>query len=432
MIAPRHRGTRRIWKAGLFFGLLAGWGPAAPVPPLGGGNVSHHQAAGRLASLRELGVGMARIPIPANVYWRNGRPRPEAVDEVTREALQQGIQVLLLFEYYTRWDGDLGGYEKWRTIGTSFAERFAPGSDWWEEQGVRDYGITFYSAINEPMWKSNNPTPIPPEAYAIALEGLADGVHSMGADLKLSPGGYQEVPLFQHRNPYLRAVAPLYNQGKLFAIDIHRYWDVDYVPMNGDYTWSLHAQFADVKKWAGIDRDVAFCTTEMNFKKRQIHEDEAARGFLTALWDALTVTGDQNRPVTAFVMPWNVFHTTAKDEQYGLCLADDPWTPTARGKVLQQVLGWTRNMDLVSTDPSGSGMTVLQGPGRQIRVWQNREGWTNRCGSSITLRNLPPGAKRLEVHTWDGLKLSRELSGEPITVDPADLPQDQTLVFVIQ
>jgi hypothetical protein len=113
---------------------------------------------------------------------------------------EHGLRPIFLFEYYTRWNGELGGRDKWDSIGRAFAERFRPNSLWLKSQGVTDWGVVYYSAINEPMWQANNPTPIPPEAYAAALEGLADGVHAVDPALKVSPGGYQEVPLFMKKD----------------------------------------------------------------------------------------------------------------------------------------------------------------------------------------------------------------------------------------
>jgi len=101
-----------------------------------------------------------------------------------------------------------------------------------------------------------------------------------------------EVPLFMKKNPYVKAVAPLFNNGKLFALGVHRYWDVDYVPMKDRYDYSLQSQFEQVKRDAGITADIAFYTDEMNFKKRKVTEEEAAAGMLTALWDALGVVGE--------------------------------------------------------------------------------------------------------------------------------------------
>ena len=97
-------------------------------------------------------------------------------------------------------------------------------------------------------------------------------------------------------------------------------------------------------------------------------------------------------------MPWNVFNTTERDVNYGLCVRQDPWVPTARGKVFQAVVGLTKGMEIVSCDPRKSGVTVLAGVGRKMWVWQNRKGWTDRPGTSFEIRGVPAGAQRIEVH----------------------------------
>ena len=400
---------------------------------IGGGNLDAgrqlESAAAKLKALNAIGGGMCRIPVSANDYYnpQQKQPHPEKLDELVLLAHKHGIAPMLLFEYYTRWNAEIGGRDKWFAVGKAYAERFRPNSDFLKSKGISDWGITFYSAINEPMWKENNPTPIVPEEYATALEGLADGVHSVDQSLRVSPGGFQEVPLFQNRDPYIRAVAPLYNSGKLFAIDIHRYWDVKYVPMT-DYKFSLNAQFAQVKKNAGITADVAFCTTEMNFKKRLVTEEQAAAGLLTALWDALAVTGNSGQRVTQFIMPWNLFNLDSRDEHYGMCTQLDPWTPTARGKVVQSVCRLTKGMAFTRCDPK-AGEHVLEGSGRKLWVWQNRKGWTKDPGESCTVTGIPAGTKTIEVHGWDGLLKSIDVAGRTsIKID--GLRADETWMFL--
>ncbi len=412
--------------AGQAFAALPG---APPDIRIGGGNIRFRGDPAKLKVLQDLGAGMCRIPIGPREYWdaKAGKATPERMDEGIRAAHRHGVTPMILFEYYTRWKDVLGDGAKWRAIGGAFAGRFRPNSPWLVGQGIRDWGVTFYSAVNEPMWRANNPRPIPPDAYAAAIEGLADGVHGVDPALKVSPGGYQEVPLFQNKNPYIKAVAPLYNKGRLFAIDIHRYWDVDHVPMRGRYGWSLQSQFEKAKREAGITADVAFYTTEMNFKKREVTEEEAARGFLTALWDALTVTGADGRRVTQFVLPWNIFHTAAKDDHYGLCTTGDPWTPNARGRVLRTVCRLTRGMTFVSVDPKRTGVTVMAGAGRKLWVWQNRKAWTREPGTSFALKGVPAGAKEVEVYGWDGLRKRVPVTGGSVTV--AGLVPEQTYMF---
>ncbi len=246
--------------------------------------------------------------------------------------------------------------------------------------------------------------PHSPGAVRPALEGLADGVHVAEPALCVSPGGWIEGYLFANKNPYVKAVAPLFNAGKLHAIGIHRYWDVDYVPMEGKYRFSLQSQFDEVKRNAGITADVKFYTDEVNFKKRKISEEEAAKGLLTALWDTLGVVGNQGQPVSELVLPWNLFHLTTRDEEYGMCTQLDPWSPTARGRVVQMVCQVTAGLELVSADPKGKGEFVLEGKGKKLWVWQNRKAWTNHPGTSFTPTAMPPNARTLEVYAWDGLK----------------------------
>jgi hypothetical protein len=408
-------------------GLAAAAQPAPPGVRLGGGNIPAAGDPARLDLLRDLGASVCRLPLSPREYWDGAKPVPERADAGILQAHARGIEPVLLFEYYTRWKEPLGDAAKWKAVGAAFAGRFRPGSAWLAEQGIRGWGVSVYTAINEPMWKDNNPDPIPPEAYAAALEGLSDGVRSVDRSLQVAPGGYQEVPLFQNRNPYLKAAARLFNEGKLSAIDIHRYWDVDYVPMADRREFSLQSQFEKAKRDAGITVDVAFHTTEMNFKHRKVSQEEAAKGFLTALWDALTVTGADGRRVSRFVMPWNVFNTEARDPEYGMCTRSSPWTPNARGKVLREVLRLTRDLAFVSCDPKGSGVTVLDGSAAKVWVWQNRKGWSTLAGTAFELTGIPAGTKEIEIHGWEGLR--RKVPAAGATLKLEGLETEETLLF---
>ena len=404
----------------------------ADVPAtIGGGNLHSVPKAGeQLKALNAVGAGMCRFPVSPNDYGLDsGRPRPERLDKLMLLAHEHGIEPILLFEYYTRTNRSLHDAARWQVIGKAYAERFQPNSDWLKSQGIHGWGVRYYSAINEPTWKANNPTPIPPEDYAAALEGLADGVHSINRKLMVNPGGWIEGSLRHQEHVYSKAVAPLFNNGKLHAIGIHRYWDIAYVPMKDRYDWSLQSQFEEVKRKAGITADIAFYTDEMNVKKREITEDEAARDFLTALWDALSVVGRDGQRVTEFVMPWNIFNLTSKDTNYGLCTQLDPWTPVARGKVLQLVCQLTAGTDFVSCDPKGAGEFVLQGPEKKIWVWQNRKAWSNHRGTSFTVSDIPADARTLTVYGWDGVRQTIELHGKR-TLKVRQLTVGETYMFV--
>jgi len=402
---------------------------------LGGGNFGPgrlEQTASQFEILRAINAGMCRGTVSENEYCppQTKTPRPERFDDLILQAHASGVTPMILFEYYTRWNGSLGGHDKWFAVGKAFAERFAPDSPWLQSKGIRNWGVTFYSAINEPMWKANNPAPIPPADYAAALEGLADGVHAVNPALRVSPGGYQEIPLLRD-NAYGPAVAHLFNNGKLAAIDIHRYYDVQHQPMYGTYRNSLQNQFDEVKKKWGITADILFYTTEFNFKKRLVDETEAACGLLTAIWDALGVVGSEGQPVTQFALPWNIFNTPQRDDHYGMTLQTDPWQPTDRGQVLQLVGRLTQGMNFTHLDPRKAGVFILEGNGKKMWVWQNRKGWTDTPGPQFTIQGIPAGAAQLQIYTCAGLQKTISLPAGQTTCTLTNLPGDQTCMFLI-
>jgi hypothetical protein len=405
---------------------------ADPGAMMGGGNFSAHrldQAEVQFDILNQLGAGMCRVTVDERDYYtQSGTSVPERLDDLILLASKHHIEPMLLFEYYTKWNGPLGDHDKWFQVGHAFARRFAPNSEFLKSHGIDDWGIRFYSAINEPMWKDNNPTPIDPAQYAAALEGLADGVHSVGSDLRVSPGGFQEIPLLRS-NRYGPAIAGLYNNGKLSAIDIHRYYDVQWQPMEGTYQNSLQNQFDLVKKQWGITADIAFYTTEFNFKKRDVTEQEAAAGFLTAIWDALGVTGNQGQAVTQFALPWNIFHTPQSDDYYGLTIKSVPWTPTLRGQVLKQVCELTRGTRFTCLDPRGRGVFVLQGDQKTIWVWQNRTAWTDRPGTEFAVTAIPEGTEKIDIYGFDGLRATVDVKGQS-QIRVRNLAPEQTYMFV--
>lgn len=305
----------------------------ADVPAtLGGGNISRNlpKAELQFKVLNTVGAGMCRIPVSPGDYGLGaGQPHPERLDELILLTHQYGIEPIVLFEYYTRWHPKLHGHERWFAIGQAYARRFQPNSDWLKSEAIRDWGIRYYGAINEPTWKSNNPKPVPAKDYTAALEGLADGVHAVNEDLKVNPGGWIEGLLRRGEHVYSKAVAPPFNNDKLCAIGIHRYWDVDYIPIKDRYDWSLQSQFEEVKREAGITADVALYTDEMNVKKQKITEGESARDFLTALWDGLGVVGSDGQRITEFVLPWKLVREADKpvgEPSLRLYhLQNDPW-----------------------------------------------------------------------------------------------------------
>ena len=130
-------------------------------------------------------------------------------------------------------------------------------------------------------------------------------------------------------------------------------------------------------------------------------------------------------------MPWNIFNINTKDEHYGLCSRLDPWTPVARGKVLQLVCELTEGMTFVECDPKNRGRFVLEGGGRRLVVWQNRKAWTKTPGTSYTVEDVPAGATKLLLYGWDGLRRTIELGTER-TVVVDGLTVGETYMFLVR
>lgn len=413
-----------------------------PAEMLGGGNFDNGrvtaEARRRFALLGELGARGCRVNLYPHAYLVNGdwgRPNATALDAILALAHEHGVTPMVLFEYYAHYYEDigLGTEEQWFAIGRAFAERYRPGGAWAAERGIRDYGITLYTAFNEPEGTDFEPgRKLGPGPYVAALRGLARGVHAVDPGLQVMPGGFKSPNAAD--DWALRgigpALAPLWNDGTLAGIDLHTYFDVQYAPMEGGYANSAQSNFDQVKRACGITADVGFIATEFNYKKRQVSEEQAACGFLTAIWDSLGVVGgDGSAHVARLAFPWNIFHRAEKDDHYGMSHSLQPYRPTARGEVLRLVLRLTRGMTFVSLDPRGTGVFVLQGEGRKLWVWQNRKGWSSLRGTRFEVRGIPPQATRLEVYGWDGLRRTIEL-GAADRIIVADLEPEQTHMFL--
>ncbi len=428
----------------------------ADVPSLmGGGNFTNGevtpQVLAQFKALNTVGAKMCRINVYPSVYLEKndwGKPNPRVLDRVMEEAHRQGITPILLFEYYADYYKDIGFGTKaqWYNLGRAFAERFRPGGAWAREKGIRGAsGITVYAAMNEPegtgLGAEKALPGLGPSAYKDALEGLADGVHFAERSLKVIPGGF--------KNPNARrdyrldglgpVIAPLLNDGKLDGIDLHTYYDVDHAPMEGRYDRSAQANFDDVKKACGINRDIRFYATEFNYKlrgpndtqKKPVTQEEAAKGFLTGIWDNLGVVGrDGSTSVTALAFPWNIFHDVSKDPEYGMNIGLDPWRPTPRGKVLAMVLRLTAGMKFSRLDPRRGGEYVLRGAGKTLWVWQNRPGWSRQSGRQYMLRNVPRGTTRIEIYGWEGLRRTVSVVSGLTAVPIANLPPGETYLFL--
>jgi hypothetical protein len=127
---------------------------------------------------------------------------------------------------------------------------------------------------------------------------------------------------------------------------------------------------------AGVTgKAISFGTTEFNYKERLVGESDAARGFLTGIWDQLTVSSVDNVPQAVRVFPWNLFNSPASDLPYGMAKTITPYAPTPRGCTYALVVAVLRAAEWVwvSVDPRGTGVARLSAPGALLEVWQDRK-----------------------------------------------------------
>lgn len=168
------------------------------IPSRAGGDADSEE---QLNAMNEVGCTMSRMPLHPGEYYNESTKKatPGKMDPLILRAWEAGISPYILFSYYTRYavqaGTPLGGYDKWYEIGSAYAERFAPNSEWLKSQGLTDWGVRYYTALNEPLWFNNNWRPYGRDEYRAVLEGLADGVHSIDPSLKVNPHGFIGGPL---------------------------------------------------------------------------------------------------------------------------------------------------------------------------------------------------------------------------------------------
>lgn len=350
---------------------------------VGGGNVGTNAqvdsgAITQMGILSSLGATALRSNLYPGTYvsgtnWSS--PTPSRLDPLLQAALSNNLTIQLLFEYYAQYlpQQGFGDFNAWYGIGSSFASYAMPGGVWAQAHGApHGWGITTFSAVNEPDDGGGNysflqggaPGPV---AYAAALSGLAQGVKSVCSSCEVLPGGFMSVNAWGDAT--LRGLgkllAPLWNNGTLDGIDLHTYYDVQYAPMEGTYSKSCQAGLDSVVQTNGITaQGLIFHSTEYNYNTRLNNETQAARGFLTAFWDSVSIV-HAGAPSTTLSFPWNIFDTVGGDSAYGMAVQDEPYVPSARGLTYALSLallassgsptGWSWS----SADPYGTGVSVL-------------------------------------------------------------------------
>jgi hypothetical protein len=391
----------------------------------GGGNMNNglYDAPNiqRISILETTGAKMTRINLYPNDYWDfvNNVPETNYADSLLLYLASKDIRVVLLFEHYAYFVSlgqPLGDYSKWQQIGFAFANRYKPGGAFFTSNGYPNYGVEYFTAINEPDIGSYMPLTIAdgPENYHDALEGLADGVHSADSTLKVMPGGFaSENSAGSHTlNGYGTAIADLFNNGKLYGIDLHTYNDVSYAPIL-KYDNTNHVEFmpfydfVQVKTGCGITADIKFCATEFGFKENTqgIDDTLAAKRTLTCIWGNLgTVLNDGYSSATEYALIWNIYNTLQVDPVYGMCFSQSPYIPTLKGQTFNLVLELTADMNFVQLDPFLRGEYILQDSIKKMWVFQNYNLLSNIYGSTYTINQIPASTAYIQVYDWSGLR----------------------------
>jgi len=396
---------------------------------MGAGNFSNGRVSQReidqMNVLGQLGEGMARFNIYPRKYWQNGTVNNTVLDSIMALAFEAGVEPMILFEQYGTPAGD---YAKWKSIGSAFAARYAPGGSWAAERNIENWGVTLYSAFNEPDAMRRDSNALTYSEYATALEGLADGVHEIDSNLRVIPGGFMSANAFSDYTlgGYGVAIAPLLNNGKLDGIDLHTYFG-KYAPVS-KYRFSAQQNFMAVKRACGVQREIHFYASEFNYKAHQepVIEDTAAKHLFTMIWDNLGVCGSDSHTVRSqMALIWGHFDTAYST---GIARNLNPWTPKSRGKTWEMTLNLIRNCDFTYADPLDEGIYLLEGTEKKIWVWQNRPQWSSRYGQDFLLQEIPAGSDWIYHYTWAGLQDSFEVPGSELLLP--SLSKGETHLFL--
>jgi hypothetical protein len=378
---------------------------------VGGGNLVTHLSGEPSRQLYEALSGVGARSARMNSYgWRDlqHRPTPENFDAGMMEAYRHGITPIILLEYEGSYQSLsppqlIGTRAEWQAAGEAYARRFRPNGEWGRAHGIRDWGVTIFTAVNEPDVQAT----IPRRAYHDAMQGFAEGVHAVDPALKVVPGGFARCNSDGDATlrGYGAAIADLLEDGLLDGIDLHTYYNARWYPMEKGREFSAQGCFDKIKAVLGVSRDIAFYATEYNVSRDNAWEnaDVAASLFLTAFWDEMGIVGDDGRTgVSRLAYPWNL-GDTGKIEglAYAMAAGENPWRGEARAEVLRRVMDLAGDMHFTRLDPKGTGTFDLTGATGDLRVWQDRPGWTDHGATDWTLE-APAFAQTAELWSWRG------------------------------
>ena len=404
---------------------------------IGGGNLVTHMtgapAVQLYSALKGVGARMGRMD---SYGWRDldRKPIPSNFDAAMLEAHSNGITPIILLEYEGSYQTlpqpqPTGSYDDWFVAGQAFAKRFRPNGEWAREHGIKDWGAEIFTAINEPDVQAT----IPRDVYRDAMAGLADGVHSVDAKLRVVPGGFATCN--SHNDTTLRgygtAIKDLLQDGRLDGIDLHTYYHAQWYPLTRGREFSVQSCFDRIKAAMGLTRDINFYSTEFNIARDGAWFDAqlAAKLFLTAFWDnAGVVRNDGKTSATVLAFPWNLGDTDRVDGPgYAMAATEAPWSPDPRAKVLRMVLELAGDMTFTALDRA-AGKFTLEGEGGQLQVWQDVKGWTETWGPVWEVA-LPEWATTAELWAWDGKRRDLVVGNGRVVL--TGLPADETYMLRI-
>jgi hypothetical protein len=409
---------------------------ASPESIMGSGNLyagdSISTSDDKLNGLNQVGVKIVRIGIYPSQYWKqenSNSPNPQNLDETILNVYKHGIKPMILFAHDGK-TASIGTYDQWYKTGLAFAKRFKPNSSWLLSQGIKNWGIEVYSAVNEP---GGTGFPIEgSQSYYNLIQGLADGVHAADSSLKVIPGGFRSRG--DEYDTYLKAIAPLFNKGKLDGIDLHVYRSWWHVTNKNAFDFSAQNSFEKAKQVAGITADINYYCTEFNSQGDQMTETEAAKLFLTLFWDQLGVIKNSGEDATQIAMTWSLFNTTT-DKKYGMVESLNPWKLTLRAEVMKLALDLSKDMEFIYVDPKKKGVYVLQKKQdnkiTKMWIWQNFNQWTDKPRTTFRINYLPQNATKVKVYGWDGLRKTYNLSNTDYLVIN-NLSPNETYMFVAE
>ena len=362
------------------------------------------RGAGNIAAInlaRELDISWGRASGGPAQWNGNGSLSPENFDGVVDYANSKDVNIYLYLEYRSDLDGGSIYDFDWYEVGRTYAQHFG--------DRVEAYGI-----INEPDHVVSGNSP---EQVAFAVEQFADGVHSVNSDYVVTSPGLGGTPMSIERTDlFLKALGPLFNDDTLQVLNLHSYHDTKpnphYSSIDNSSDWAPTRNFERAKEVGGITDNIGYAAGEFNYRNWQGTDEDRGIGFLTTIWDQLSVVGNGgvNDRVGLFSAPFTITgsHPTKQTSMADSFTYDEEgnysWQPNEKGLVLREVLKLTRGMNFIYTDPHNTGVNILKGNERKMWVWQYRDDFSNLTDDSVVrISGIPNDATGLAIYRWDSV-----------------------------